>query len=111
MALFNKEPEKNPKTQPTILPQASTTPTTVTSTTAVTPAARANGPAPADGRAYLDRGSKISGKISFEGPARIDGEVDAWITAKSALTPGEPAVFPAQLPAPSAAVARTARVH
>jgi cytoskeletal protein CcmA (bactofilin family) len=107
MALFNKEPEKNPKTQATVLSQASavTTPPAATSTTAATPAARANGPAPADGRAYLDRGSKISGKISFEGPARIDGEVDGEITAKDALTIGESAVITAHIRAASVSVA------
>src|SRR5260221_5753962 len=106
MALFNKEPEKNPKTQPTILSQTSTTPTTVTSTTAATPAARANGPAPADGRAYLDRGSKISGKISFEGPARIDGEVDGESNAKDALTIGDSAMVNAPIRARSVSAAR-----
>jgi cytoskeletal protein CcmA (bactofilin family) len=111
MALFNKEPEKNPKTQPTVLSQASavTTPaatsSAATSTTAATPAPRANGPAPTDGRAYLDRGSKISGKISFEGPARIDGEVDGEINAKDALTIGESAVITAHIRAGSVSVA------
>jgi cytoskeletal protein CcmA (bactofilin family) len=107
MALFNKEPEKNPKTQATVLSQASavTTPPAATSTTAATPAARANGPAPADGRAYLDRGSKISGKISFEGPARIDGEVDGEINAKDALTIGDSAVITAHIRAGSVSVA------
>jgi cytoskeletal protein CcmA (bactofilin family) len=108
MALFNKEPEKNPKTQPTVLSQASavTTPPAATSTTtAATPAPRANGPAPADGRAYLDRGSKISGKISFEGPARIDGEVDGEINAKDALMIGESAVITAHIRAGSVSVA------
>src|SRR5258708_3603097 len=105
MAVFNKEPEKNPKIQPTIVPQASTTPTPATSTTTATPAPRSNGPAPADGRAYLDRGSKISGKISFEGPARIDGEVDGEINAKDALTIGESAVITAHIRAASVSVA------
>jgi cytoskeletal protein CcmA (bactofilin family) len=107
MALFNKEPEKNPKTQPTILPQAAaiTTPTPVTSTAASAPATRASAPAHAEGRAYLDRGSKISGKISFEGPARIDGEVDGEINAKDALTIGESAVITAHIRAGSVSVA------
>jgi cytoskeletal protein CcmA (bactofilin family) len=105
MALFNKEPEKNPKIQATIVPQASTAPTIATSTTTATPAPRANGPAPADGRAYLDRGSKISGKISFEGPARIDGEVDGEINAKDSLTLGETAVITAHIRAASVSVA------
>jgi cytoskeletal protein CcmA (bactofilin family) len=107
MALFNKEPEKNPRTQPTILPQTSavTTPTPVTSTPAPASAPRASAPAQSEGRAYLDRGSKISGKISFEGPARIDGEVDGEISSKDALTIGESAVITAHIRAASVSVA------
>ena len=84
MALFTKEPEKNPKIQPTTTP---------------------HGPAPSEGRAYLDSGSKITGKISFEGPARIDGEVDGEINAKDSLMIGESAVVTAQIRAASVSVA------
>jgi cytoskeletal protein CcmA (bactofilin family) len=108
MALFTKEPEKNPKMQPTSAPQASSSssaPAVSTSSSTSTVAPRANGPAPAEGRAYLDRGSKISGKISFEGPARIDGEVDGEINAKDSLTIGETAVVTAQIRAASVSVA------
>ena len=56
-------------------------------------------------RAYLDRGSKISGKISFEGPARIDGEVDGEIVAKDSITIGESAVVTAHIRAASVSVA------
>src|SRR5579864_338281 len=85
MALFSKEPEKNPKIQP-----ATTGPTPATSTaplasptisSAPSPAPRASAPLPAEGRACLDRGSKITGKVSFEGPARIDGKVSGDIVA------------------------------
>jgi cytoskeletal protein CcmA (bactofilin family) len=105
MALFNKEPEKNPKIQPTTTTPlaSSTSPSPASSTSAVAP--RPNGPAPADGRAYLDRGSKISGKISFEGPARIDGEVDGEVNAKDSLTIGESAVITAHIRAASVSVA------
>jgi cytoskeletal protein CcmA (bactofilin family) len=111
MALFNKEPEKNPKIQPTtttpITSPTSPSPVSSTSTSTTTAAAapRSNGPAPADGRAYLDRGSKISGKISFEGPARIDGEVDGEVNAKDSLTIGESAVITAHIRAASVSVA------
>ncbi len=105
MALFNKEPEKNPRTQPSIVPPASTPPTPVSSSAAPTPAPRASAPAQAESRAYLDRGSKISGKISFEGPARIDGEVDGEIAAKDSLTIGESAVITAHIRAASVSVA------
>ena len=108
MALFNKEPEKNPKIQPTTTPLASSTsaaPSASTPPSTSASAPRANGPAPAEGRAYLDRGSKISGKISFEGPARIDGEVDGEISAKDSLTIGESAVITAHIRAASVSVA------
>lgn len=97
MALFTKEPEKNQKIQPTTAPRASST-APVASTFAATPAS-------SEGRAYLDRGSKITGKISFEGPARIDGQVDGEINAKDSLMIGESAVVTAQIRAASVSVA------
>ena len=104
MALFTKEPEKNPKIQPVTAPHAALTPPApVASTSTMTP--RGTGPAPAEGRAYLDRGSKITGKISFEGAARIDGEVDGEISSKDSLTIGESAVVTAQIRAASVSVA------
>ena len=84
MALFAKEPAKNPKTQPTTTPHV---------------------PAPSEGKAYLDRGSKITGQISFEGSALIDGEIDGEINAKGSLTIGESAVVTAQIRAASVSVA------
>jgi len=109
MALFNKEPEKGPKSQPTITPPASSTitPPAAPSTSSAAPVApaRTNGAVAADGRAYLDRGSKISGKISFEGPARIDGEVDGEISAKDSLVIGESAEVTAHIRAASVSVA------
>jgi cytoskeletal protein CcmA (bactofilin family) len=84
MALFTKEPAKNPNTQPTTMPHE---------------------PAPSEGKAYLDRGSKITGKISFDGPALIDGEVDGEINAKGSLTIGESAVVIAHIRAASVSVA------
>jgi cytoskeletal protein CcmA (bactofilin family) len=106
MALFTKEPEKNPKIQPATVPPASSSPPASSTSSATSASApRANAPASSEGRAYLDRGSKISGKISFEGPARIDGEVDGEINAKDSLTIGESAVVTAQIRAASVSVA------
>jgi cytoskeletal protein CcmA (bactofilin family) len=56
-------------------------------------------------RAYLDQGSKISGKLQFEGPAQIEGQVDGEISAKDSLTIGESAVVTAQIKASSIVVA------
>ena len=109
MALFTKEPEKNPKIQPTTSPLAvPVTPTPTASTAPISAnsqAARNNAPTGSEARAYLDRGSKIHGKISFEGPARIDGEVDGEINAKDALIIGENANVTAQVRAASISVA------
>ena len=110
MALFNKEPEKSPKIQPTITPQASSlspAPSASAATSSAPPVApaRTNGAAASEGRAYLDRGSKITGKISFEGPARIDGEVDGEINAKDSLVIGESAAVTAHIRAASVSVA------
>jgi cytoskeletal protein CcmA (bactofilin family) len=56
-------------------------------------------------RAYLDQGSKISGKLEFEGPAQIEGQVDGEISAKDSLVIGESAVVTAQIKASSIIVA------
>jgi cytoskeletal protein CcmA (bactofilin family) len=55
--------------------------------------------------AYLDAGSRISGKLSFETPARIDGQVDGEINAKDSVMIGESAVVAAQIRADSVIVA------
>jgi len=114
MALFNKEPDRNvkPELAPKIQPPSQAqpiTPTVVTTSAGPTekPAMPLRQPQPAasDSRAYLDSGSKISGKLSFEGPTRIDGQVDGEIVAKESLTIGESAVVTAQIKAASIVVA------
>lgn len=107
MALFSKETERD-KVQPqSPKPQGP-------------PARPAGPPAPADdrslavrapqaasseGRAYLDKGCRISGKLFFEGPTKIDGQVDGEITASAVITIGESAVVTAQIKAASVVVA------
>ncbi|MFZ0658691.1 MAG: polymer-forming cytoskeletal protein [Candidatus Binataceae bacterium] len=107
MALFNKEPEKT--TKPGSVPTPSSpSPTPQTPVLAQSSPAAASQTRPAvqaEGRAYLDRGSKVSGKLSFEGPARIDGEVDGEITAKESIAIGESATVTAQIRAASVVVA------
>ncbi len=111
MALFSKEPEKNPKIQPsTTGPTPATSSSTAplaspTTSSAPSPAPRVNAPAATEGHACLDRGSKITGKVTFEGPARIDGEVDGEIIAKDSLMISETAVVTAQIRAASVSVA------
>jgi cytoskeletal protein CcmA (bactofilin family) len=103
MALFTKEPDKNIKIQPTTSGAAPTAPIASSSGGVSSSAPRAS--LGGDVRACLDRGSKITGKLSFEGPARIEGEVDGEISAKDTLVISESAVITAQIRAASVAVA------
>jgi len=104
MALFSKEPAKSSKTQPILTPVASSpTPSQPSSSAQQGPSAgRAAAP---EGRAYLDRGSKVTGKLTFESAVRIDGEVDGEISAKDSVTIGETAVVTAQIRAAAVIVA------
>ena len=113
MALFSKEPEKSQKSVSGPTPQATTPTSQATAPSghsampaqpSVTPTPQSRAAAQAEGRAYLDRGSKISGKVSFDGPARIDGEVDGEITAKDSVVIGESATVTAQVRAASVVV-------
>ena len=45
----------------------------------------------ADVGAYLGAGTKINGKLHFEGQATIDGEVDGEIVSQSHVTVGQQA--------------------
>src|SRR5262245_46704307 len=47
--------------------------------------------------AFLGKGTRIVGKLSFEGPARIEGTVEGEILAQDLLTIGESAVVSAQI--------------
>ena len=106
MALFNKEPEKNIKPQQPATPQAPVMPSTPAPQATAVDSKAAPKPAPAgDARAYLDSGSRINGKVNFESPARIDGEVEGEITAKESLVVGESAVITAQIKAAAVIIA------
>jgi cytoskeletal protein CcmA (bactofilin family) len=122
MALFSKEADRNlkseaaaklpvqPQVQPLPVTQAVVSPNSAPAEKPATPATPLR-PAPAEirgnteGRAYLDSGSKISGKLLFEGATRIDGQVDGEITAKESLVIGESAVVTAQIKANAITVA------
>ena len=47
--------------------------------------------------AFLGKGSRIVGKLTFEGPVRIEGHVEGEISAQDSLTIGESAVVSAQI--------------
>ncbi len=97
-SIFNKQSEKAVDA-----PVAASGP--VTAARAPQPAARTDTSAPADGRAHLDRGTKVSGKLAFEGPVWIDGEVDGEIAAKESVTIGDGAIVTATIRAGSVLVA------
>jgi len=47
--------------------------------------------------AYLYKGSRVSGQLSFQGPVRIDGSVDGEIQCQGTLTIGEGADIRAKI--------------
>src|SRR5262245_5853802 len=47
--------------------------------------------------AFLGKGSRVTGKLAFEGSVRIEGHVEGEITAQDTLTIGESAVVNAQI--------------
>jgi cytoskeletal protein CcmA (bactofilin family) len=111
MALFSKEPD-NTKSRETVKPATpSISPVEAQAAKSVRyeevhPPSRTAAPTAqgAEVRAYLDKGSKISGKLFFEGPVRIDGQVDGEISANDAVVIGETAVVTAQLKAASVVI-------
>lgn len=115
MALFSKEPESNPKSReaakpatPLVSPAAVQQAQTVHYEEVPTPPrapVASQAPLGTDARAYLDKGSKISGKLFFEGPVRIDGQVDGEISANDSVAIGESAIVTAQLKAASVVIA------
>jgi cytoskeletal protein CcmA (bactofilin family) len=47
--------------------------------------------------AYLGKGSRITGKLNFEGTVRVDGQVEGEIAAQDTLVVGESAILNAQI--------------
>jgi cytoskeletal protein CcmA (bactofilin family) len=101
MALFSNESEKNVRLEQSDQPQS--TPALGVSMTRPASDGGVERPAPTASSACLDRGTKVSGKLRFEGPARIDGHVDGEIDGKD-ITIGESAVVTAQIRAESVIV-------
>jgi len=56
---------------------------------------------PADLGAYLGPGSKINGKLQFDGQATIDGEVEGEIIAQAHVTVGQQATVKGKISAAS----------
>jgi cytoskeletal protein CcmA (bactofilin family) len=47
--------------------------------------------------AYLGKGSRVNGKLTFEGTVRVDGQVEGEIAAQDTLVVGESAIINAQI--------------
>ncbi len=47
--------------------------------------------------AFLGKGSRVTGKLTFEGPVRIEGQIEGEIAAQDTLTIGESAVVNATI--------------
>ena len=56
---------------------------------------------PADVGAYLGVGTKINGKLHFDGPATIEGEVEGEIIAAANITVGQQATIKGKITAAS----------
>jgi len=96
MALFGKDRERNER--PRVAGYETVEPTADTGAPAADRAWIAGEPATATpAKAFLGKGSRIDGKLSFEGPAHIDGHVDGEIVAQDTLTIGEGAIVNAQI--------------
>ena len=101
MGLFSNESEKSAQPENSAKPVSGTL-QAVSPATPMVQKVVAPPPAPAGSSAptYLDRGTKVSGKLRFEGPARIDGTIDGELDGKE-ITIGESAVATAQIRADS----------
>lgn len=108
MALFSNESDKNVRAeQPANQPSAAMQRATVVPVELSNPQRAMGGQAAPEPSAYLDKASKVSGKLNFEGAVRIDGEVEGEIVAKESITIGETAVLKAQIKAASIVVSGT----
>jgi len=104
MAWFDKNPGgKKTETEPQSVAQAAKPapePAPVNVAPAPQPAAKVEAPPPPSTAGlvgYLYKGSRVSGQLSFQGAARIDGKVDGEVTCQGTLTIGEEAEVKAKL--------------
>ena len=114
MAWFERNPggKKVPEVAPDKTPEApkpAPAPASAPVTATATPVSAAPEPKPATKVeilpqpstaglvGYLYKGSRVSGQLSFQGPARIDGTVDGEIQCQGTLTIGEGAEVRAKI--------------
>ena len=88
-------PEKPPEAPKPVAPE----PAPVAATPEPKPAPKVAEPQPATAGlvGYLYKGSRVSGQLSFQGPARIDGTVDGEIHCQGTLTIGPGAEVKAKI--------------
>jgi len=105
MAWFDKNPGgKKTETEPQSVAQPAKPapePAQASPAPAPQPAAKVEAPPAPPSNAglvgYLYKGSRVSGQLSFQGPARIDGKVDGEVTCQGTLTIGEDAEVKAKI--------------
>ena len=56
-------------------------------------------------RTYLDKGSRVNGELNFDGPVRIDGEIEGEINSNDSVAIGEGAIVSANINATAIVVA------
>jgi cytoskeletal protein CcmA (bactofilin family) len=103
MAWFEKSAgDKNvPEVQPVKTPEALKPTAAPTTAAEAKPAVKVEEPpvTTAGLAGYLYKGSRVSGQLSFQGSARIDGSVDGDIQCQGTLTIGESAEVKAKITA------------
>jgi cytoskeletal protein CcmA (bactofilin family) len=106
MAWFDRNPggKKNSEVEPAKFaeaPKSAPEPAPVAATPEPKPAPKMEVAPPLPSTAglvgYLYKGSRVSGQLSFQGPARIDGVVDGEIQCQGALTIGDGAEVRAKI--------------
>ncbi len=104
MAWFDKNPGgKKTETEPQSVAQAAKpapAPVPVSAAPVPQPAAKIEVPPPQSTAGlvgYLYKGSRVTGQLSFQGPARIDGKVDGEVNCQGTLTIGEEAEVKAKI--------------
>ena len=104
MAWFDKNPGgKKNETEPQSVAQLAPSPAPVSAAPVLQPAAKIEAVPPPQSTVglvgYLYKGSRVTGQLSFQGPARIDGKVDGEINCQGTLTIGEEAEVKAKITA------------
>ena len=103
MGLFSNELEKSTHLEQSAKPHNGTPPAASPAMPAQKMVESPSAHAGSSAAGYLDHGTKISGKLRFDGPARIDGTIDGEVDGKE-ITIGESAVVTAQIRADSIVV-------